>query len=71
MTLRIKPIGITLCVGVSFFMPTQALAAPELLVQNVQQAGKCTGVIVDEHGEPVVGATILVKGVGNGGTTDL
>jgi len=71
MTLRIKPIGITLCVGVFFFMPTQALAAPELLVQNVQQAGKCTGVIVDEHGEPVVGATILVKGVGNGGTTDL
>ena len=71
MTLHIKPIGFTLCMGVSFLMPTHGFAAPELPVQSVQQAGKCTGIILDEHGDPVIGATIQVKGTSNGTITDL
>ena len=71
MTLHIKPIGFTLCMGVSFLMPTHGFAAPELPVQSVQQTGKCTGIILDEHGDPVIGATIQVKGTSNGTITDL
>ena len=40
-------------------------------VFDVAHVDSAVSLIVDEHGEPVVGATILVKGVGNGGTTDL
>ena len=71
MILHIKPIGFTLCMSVSFFMPTQGYAVSKLPVQSVQQSGRCTGVILDEQGEPIVGATVQVKGTSNGAATDL
>ena len=40
-------------------------------VQSVQQSGRCTGIILDEQGEPIIGATVQVKGTSNGTTTDL
>ena len=32
---------------------------------------KVTGTVVDSNGDPVIGATILVKGTQNGSVTDL
>ncbi len=52
-------------------MPTQGYAVSKLPVQSVQQSGRCTGVILDEQGEPIVGATVQVKGTSNGAATDL
>ena len=39
--------------------------------QSKQSTKKITGTIVDEHGNPIVGASITVKGTSNGTITDL
>lgn len=39
-------------------------------VQITQQAGKCTGVVKDANGEPVMGASVVVKGSKLSTTTD-
>lgn len=36
-----------------------------------QNGGKITGVVVDLSGEPIIGASVLVKGTGNGVITDV
>ncbi len=40
-------------------------------VAIVQQTGTCQGQVVDVAGEPIIGATVLVKGTANGTLTDL
>ena len=42
-----------------------------VIVQHVQQVGQVKGQVVDENGDPVIGATIQVKGTKNGTVTDL
>ena len=37
----------------------------------VQQVNKCTGVVIDALGEPVIGAAVMVKGSTIGGVTDI
>lgn len=39
--------------------------------QSTQQAKKITGKVVDATGEPIIGASVLVKGTGTGSVTDL
>lgn len=39
-------------------------------VQTVQQARKITGTVVDQNGEPIIGANVVVKGTTNGTITD-
>ena len=45
----------------------QAYAAPS--TQEVQQAKKITGTVVDSQG-PIIGASVVVKGTSNGVATD-
>lgn len=40
-------------------------------VEIVQQTSKIKGTVVDETGEPVIGAAVLVKGTTNGTVTDI
>ena len=40
-------------------------------VQNIQQDETCTGIVKDATGEPVIGASVLVKGTSIGSATDL
>ena len=40
-----------------------ALAAPD--------AGNASGTVADETGEPLIGATVMVKGTSNGNSTDV
>lgn len=40
-------------------------------VQNAQQASPCTGIVKDATGEPIIGASVLVKGTTNGTITDI
>ncbi|MGM9716173.1 MAG: carboxypeptidase-like regulatory domain-containing protein, partial [Prevotella sp.] len=40
-------------------------------VAAVQQSGACKGVVKDATGEPIIGASVVVKGTTNGAITDL
>lgn len=39
-------------------------------IQHVQQAKRITGTVVDAAGEPIIGASVSVKGTGTGAVTD-
>lgn len=51
----------------------QAAAATEVSPATtiLQQAGKVHGIVVDDNGEPVIGATIKVQGTSNGTISDI
>ncbi|MDD6472766.1 MAG: SusC/RagA family TonB-linked outer membrane protein [Bacteroidales bacterium] len=52
--------------------PAMAVAAESnATAEAAQQARKITGTVIDESGEPVIGASVLVKGKGTGSVTDL
>ena len=51
-------------------LPPQAVMASQV-AQSVQQTGTVKGQIVDASGEPVIGATVKVKGSKEGTITDL
>lgn len=42
----------------------------EQAVQNITQAAQLKGQVVGSNGEPIIGATIMVKGTKNGTVTD-
>lgn len=51
------------------FLGLQAVEVPVVNESAiVQQTGKIQGTVVDETGEPVIGATVQVKGKSNQGT---
>ena len=45
--------------------------APSLMQTAVAQTQKVTGPVVDEFGDPIIGANIRVKGTSNGAVTDI
>ncbi len=53
--------------------PVASFAATDNVagVSITQQNGACKGTVVDSTGEPIIGASILVKGTTNGTITDL
>ena len=51
--------------------PLEVFAADATEVQAVMQTGTVTGQVVDANGEPVIGASILIKGTGTGIITDI
>ena len=53
-------------------VPYSAVAADNVLSsQSTQQAKTITGKVVDVAGEPIIGASVLVKGSGTGTVTDI
>ena len=42
--------------------PTQAYGGTRIQETNQSKNGQCTGTIIDPTGEPVIGATVTVKG---------
>ena len=66
----------TLCVGACMVFPLgeipAVMATPHAsAVEIVQQTRKITGTVVDETGEPVIGANVIEKGTTNGVMTGL
>lgn len=51
--------------------PTQAYGGTRIQETNQSKNGQCTGTIIDPTGEPVIGATVTVKGKQGGTITDL
>ena len=52
-------------------LATQALSNDLLKVSEQLQVQAITGLVVDTHGEPVIGASVVEKGTTNGIVTDL
>lgn len=50
-------------------MTVQAQTASN--VSNAQNSGYCTGVVLDDTGTPIIGATVMVKGTTNRASTNL
>lgn len=51
--------------------PFQMEGASPLNVETLQQSRKITGTVVDQNGEPVIGANVIQKGTTNGAITDV
>ena len=49
----------------------QAYAAPQSVGGPTQSDGKVRGTVTDTNGEPLIGATVMVKGTSTGAATDL
>jgi len=58
--------------GLSISSPANAVGNSDILAsQSTQQIKKISGTIVDSKGEPIIGASVLVKGTGSGTITDI
>lgn len=55
----------------ALLLPAYSSVYAESLTVSVQQTAVCKGVVKDALGEPIIGASILVKGTTNGVITDL
>lgn len=66
----LKPVGMLLLVST---VPVGVLHAENLGFNTsiLQQDAVCQGVVKDVNGEPVIGASVVVKGTTNGVITDL
>lgn len=60
-----------LCILLAGTVQTNWVYADVAHSQTVQQSQTLTGRVVDEFGEPIIGATVMVKGTTNGIVTDL
>ena len=68
-----KTVGAILLIGGGYFLTSSPLqAAPNTLPSAIsQQTGTCKGVVKDATGEPVIGASVVVKGSTNGTITSV
>ncbi len=62
---------VAILLGLSIGIANAALIVEKADVQIVQQNVLCTGLIKDVQGEPVIGASVIVKGTTNGSITDV
>lgn len=68
---HLRSIGMLLLLS-SFWGGAIPASAEKLdAVAAVQQSGACKGVVKDATGEPIIGASVVVKGTTNGAITDL
>ena len=73
MSKQVKTVGMLLALSA---LPMGAVYAGNVTsptaVQNVQAEGECKGVVLDATGEPMIGASVVVKGKSGLGTvTDI
>lgn len=67
---QVRLVSMLLCLGMGVAGGLPAYAASDE-VATVQQNGDCKGVVKDAMGEPVIGASVVVKGTTNGTITDI
>lgn len=67
---QVRLVSMLLCLGMGVAGALPAYAASDE-VATVQQNGDCKGVVKDTMGEPVIGASVVVKGTTNGTITDI
>lgn len=61
-----------LCMAMpSFLLAFPKLGNENLIVQQQKKSGTVTGTVLDTNGEPIIGASVVVKGTSKGSVTDL
>ena len=73
MATHLKSISLALLLGsTGCIVPLHASSVGNMSAQNTQQQKhSCSGVVLDDNGEPVIGASIMIKGTSKGTITDL
>lgn len=73
MSKRVQTVGIMMALMALPSGVVYASTSPaQTVAQNVQQDADCKGVVIDATGEPVIGASVVVKGKAGAGTvTDI
>lgn len=68
----LKQIGLTgMLLSMAFAGGIQAAPLSASNAVTAQQEGICRGVVLDAQGEPIIGASVIIKGTTNGFITDL
>ena len=70
MNKRIKTVSLMLLMMGLPMAAAYAETSPVETIEIVQQNGACTGTVVDESGDPLIGASVRVKGTTKGASTD-
>ena len=52
-------------------IPGMSVSAQNTTSSSTQNSRRISGVVTDTQGEPIIGATVLVKGTGIGTATDI
>ncbi len=72
LSFSLKKTTLFFCMSVFVGIPAMANANNSVSEnQSVQQARSIKGHVVDENGEPMIGVTVIIKGVNGGAITDL
>ena len=53
------------------YIPGMSVSAQNTTSSSTQNSRRISGVVTDTQGEPIIGATVLVKGTGIGTATDI
>ncbi len=64
-------VAVLMCATVAWATPVWASPAEAAAPQSSQQLHSVTGTVTDAEGEPLIGASVVVKGANRGVTTDL
>lgn len=70
MNKRFKTVSLVLFLMGLPVVAAQAETSPIETIEIVQQNGAATGTVVDANGEPLMGASVLVKGTTKGAMVD-
>lgn len=70
MNKRIKTVSLMLLMMGLPMAAAYAETTPLETIEIVQQSGACTGTVVNSEGEPLVGASVLVRGTSKGALAD-
>lgn len=73
MATHLRSISLALLLGsTGCIVPLYASALSNMSAQSIQQQkNSCSGVVTDDNGEPVIGASIMIKGSTKGTITDI
>lgn len=67
-----RKVSLLLCLGMVSTGIANAVPADKVSAANVVLQGQpCKGMVKDSNGEPVIGASVVVKGTSNGVITDI
>lgn len=69
MNKRFKTVGLVLMLAAMGGIAAHAETAPIETIDIVQQNTSCTGIVNDENGDPLIGASVRVKGTNQGVNT--